>query len=199
MGDPVAEAKFTKSLSNRASENAALKVLLTDRRFQAIDSETRWHLLSLIGVSRDAGYGARTFDAVMTPRPVEPLTKANIGQHLEGMRLIEMKATRKPIEDARLNNFFFGATDNEFRMARDLGRRYLFAFVVLNETNRYGRPFAVLLTLEQLDERTGSKRTQYQVNLRRDIPEGAVSQEVVVLGEPDPDLRMVAEEGEAYR
>lgn len=34
------------------------------------------------------------------------------------LTLLEMKATRAVIKDAALNGFFFGATDNEFQMAR---------------------------------------------------------------------------------
>ena len=43
--------------------------------------------------------------------------------------------------------------------------RFRFAFVVLNSANIYGKPFAVLLTLQELEHRTRSKRIQYQVNL----------------------------------
>jgi hypothetical protein len=36
---------------------------------------------------------------------------------------------------------------------------------VLNSANAYGKPFAVLLTLSELEHRTRAKRIQYQVNL----------------------------------
>ena len=39
-------------------------------------------------------------------------------------------------------------------MAVALGEKYRFAFVVLTDVNEYGRPFAVLLTLEELERRT---------------------------------------------
>jgi hypothetical protein len=100
----------------------------------------------------------------MTPEPVVPITIANIAEHLASIRLVEMKSTRKPIKDANLNGFFFGATEREYAMAAALGDRYLFAFVVLNSLNVYGRPFAVLLTLDQVERRTRAKRTQFQVN-----------------------------------
>src|SRR5205823_3367534 len=88
-------------------------------------------------------------------------------------RLVEVKSTRKPIKDANLNGFFFGATEREYAMAAALGDRYLFAFIVLSSVNNFGRPFAVLLTLDQVVERTRAKRTQFQVNFRtqmRDEP-----------------------------
>lgn len=54
-------------------------------------------------------------------------------------------------------------------MAKELGSKYLFAFIVLNDENDYGAPFAVLLPLEDVELRTRAKRIQYQVNFRSDI------------------------------
>ena len=54
-------------------------------------------------------------------------------------------------------------------MAKALGPRYCFAFVVLNETNVFSKPFAVLLNLEEVEQRTRARRVQYQVNFRTDI------------------------------
>lgn len=58
-------------------------------------------------------------------------------------------------------------------MAQKLGDRFRFAFVVLNDKrdkkgnpNTYGRPFAVLLTHDELVARTQTKRVQFQVNLK---------------------------------
>jgi hypothetical protein len=105
----------------------------------------------------------------MTPTPSAPITLNNIDEAFPTLSLIEMKTTRKPIKNESLNNFFFGATEREYEMARTLGNRYLFAFVVLNGANEYGRPFAVLLTLEEVERRTRKSRVQYQVNFRTDL------------------------------
>lgn len=80
-----------------------------------------------------------------------------------------MKTTKKPIKDENLNGFFFGATEREYAMARALGDKYVFAFVVLNSVNVHNRPFFILLTLDQVEQRTRAKRIQYQVNFRSDI------------------------------
>ena len=69
-----------------------------------------------------------------------------------------MKTTRKPIRNEALSGFFFGATQREYDMAAALGDQYLFAFVVLNSENDYERPFAVLLSLEEVEARTRTKR-----------------------------------------
>ena len=108
-----------------------------------------------------------------------------------------MKVTKKPIRDETLNGFFFGATERERAMATKLGDKYRFAFVVLNEVNDHGKPFAVLLTLQELERRTRPWRVQYQVNFRTDmaIEEVASFHQLVILGEESdlerggPDLR----------
>jgi hypothetical protein len=86
-----------------------------------------------------------------------------------------MKTTKKAIKDENLNGFFFGATEREYAMARALGDKYVFAFVVLNSDNVHSRPFFILLTLNEVERRTRAKRIQYQVNFRSDII-------------PDPDV-----------
>jgi hypothetical protein len=160
--DPI----FGKSASNVRSELSAIELLLGDARFQVPDVETKKAILRLLPVSDDCSH--RTFDAVMTPDPRPPIDESNLAAHLDGLLLIELKATKKAIRNSALNGFFFGATKREYDLAAALGDRYLFAFVVLSSENDYGRPFFVLLTLEELEKRTRTKRIQYQINLRSD-------------------------------
>ena len=179
-------SKFTKSRTNRGTEKEGLSVLLRDRRFQVVSLPTKRRLLDLIGHTGD--FGIQTFDAVMTNRPQPPLDETNIEANFSELRLIEMKTTRKPIQNAALNGFFFGATERERAMAAALGDRYLFAFVVLNASNSFERPFAVLLSLEDVEARTRPWRVQYQVNFKTDLeapPVGAKN--IVILGD-DADL-----------
>ena len=161
------ELKFGKSRSNRRVENAGLALLLQDPRFQAVDTPTKRLIIAQLPVKGD--FGIQTFDAVMTPSPVEPITRENVEGYLASLRLVEMKTTRKPIKDENLNGFFFGATEREYAMARALGDKYVFAFVVLNSDNFHNRPFFILLTLDEVERRTRAKRIQYQVNFRSDI------------------------------
>ncbi len=99
-----------------------------------------------------------------------------------------MKTTRKPIRDAALNGFFFGATERERAMARALGDRYRFAFVVLNDANVYGRPFAVLLPLDEVERRTREWRVQYQVSFRTDNVVGGDDQGQLILLGTEADI-----------
>lgn len=160
-------SKFTKSLLNQGVQKDGLGLLLTDLRFQVIDLLTKRRILQLIG--KPGAFGTQSFDAVMTPEPAPPITLNNVESAFPTLRLIEMKTTRKPIQNELLNGFFFGATEREYEMARSLGERYLFAFVVLSAANEYGRPFAVLLTLDEVERRTRKRRVQYQVNFRSDL------------------------------
>lgn len=165
---PAPEPILSASAKRYETETNGLSVLLEDKRMQALDLPTKRRILELLMVS--GAFRPQTFDAVMTAAPAPPLTIDNIEDHMHHLTLVEMKTTRAAIRNAALNRFFFGATDNEFQMAKALKSKYVFAFVVINDANDYGRPFFVLLTLEQLQARTRSSRIQYQINFRNDMP-----------------------------
>ena len=165
---PSPEPEPSASSKRLGTETDGLSVLLEDKRMQALDLSTKKRILELLMVS--GAFKPQTFDAVMTSSPAPPLTVENVEEHLASMTLVEMKTTRAPIRNAALNSFFFGATDNEFQMAKALKSKYVFAFVVINDHNEYGHPFFVLLTLEQLQARTRTSRIQYQINFRSDMP-----------------------------
>ena len=155
-----------KSKRNRVVEKAGLQdVLLKDPRFQAPSTETKKALLKALGLGDTKLYGPQSFDAIMLPQATELIDQTTLPRYLEQIVLVEMKTTKKPIKDAGLAGFFFGATQREYDLAAKLREKFRFAFVVLNSANAYGKPFAVLLTLSELEHRTRAKRIQYQVNL----------------------------------
>src|SRR4051794_35143507 len=161
------EAKFLKSLENKKTENIGLSFLQQDPRIQVISTLAKQAVLDALGV--EGAFGPQTFDAVMTPEPAEPIRVNNVGNHVQALTLLEMKTTRKPIKNANLNGFFFGATEREYELATHLGDRYRFAFVVLSDDNVYGQFFAVLLPLREVARRTRARRVQYQVNFKTDM------------------------------
>src|SRR5437764_3056511 len=108
------EAKFLKSMSNQRTQNRALRLLCTDRRFQVPDRATKVRIIEALPVQGE--WGVQTFDAIMTPTPAEAITSSNVEAHVSTLRLVEMKSTRKPIKDQNLNGFFFGATEREYAM-----------------------------------------------------------------------------------
>lgn len=150
------------------TQSDGIEVLLRHPLIQRPDPATKRQILELLYLS--GAFRSSSFDAILVEQGVPELTVGNVGTHINQVKLVEMKTTRAPIRNAALNGFFFGATDNEFYLAKALKDRYLFAFVVLSEDNDYGQPFFVLLTLEQLQARTRTSRVQYQVNFRNDMP-----------------------------
>lgn len=76
--------------------------------------------------------------------------------------LIELKTTKKKLID-NPKGFFFGATKNEFDLAKELGIYYRFCFVSLhNESKGY-----CVLTLDEVENLIKTKRIQYQINLKK--------------------------------
>lgn len=160
---PMRPPRLGQSKRNRGVEREAISLLLDrDARFQLPDRATKQALLAQLDA--EGSWSAATFDLIMTSTPRPPLISAALTSET-GIRLVEVKSTRKAIADARLGGFFFGATEREYALAEYLGSRFLFAFVILNSKNVYGRPFAVLLTLAELERKTRQRRVQFQVNL----------------------------------
>jgi hypothetical protein len=175
-------SKFEKSGINAGTEREGISLLLRDARFQLVTVATKRRILELIGIS--GAFGIQTFDLVMTTSAAPPITVETVDEFFPTLTLVEMKTTKKAITDKALRGFFFGATEREYAMAKALGPRYCFAFVVLNESNVFGKPFAVLLTLEEVEQRTKARRLQFQVNFRTDIEAEETSEEqVIVFGE----------------
>ncbi|QTN38696.1 hypothetical protein HZ996_05855 [Cryomorphaceae bacterium] len=75
--------------------------------------------------------------------------------------LIELKTTKKKLPN-NPRGFFFGATENEFDLARLMGRQFKFCFVSLHPESLGYK----LLTLEALESIIRTKRIQYQINLK---------------------------------
>ena len=175
-------SKFEKSGTNKRTEKEGVSLLLRDPRFQLVSLATKRRILELIGVS--GSFGTQTFDLVMTPTVAAPITPETVDEHFPTLTLVEMKTTKGTVTDQALRGFFFGATQREYTMAQELGSRYCFAFVVLNETNVFGKPFAVLLNLDEVEQRTQTRRVQYQVNFKTDInPDDTNEEHVIVFGD----------------
>ena len=172
-----------KSKRNRVVEKAGLNdVLLKDPRFQAPNLETKKAILVGLGLTDSKAYGPQSFDAIMTAQSSVVIHAQNTHEFLNDIVLVEMKTTKKPIKDSSLAGFFFGATQREYDLAAKLGDKFRFAFVVLNSNNIYNKPFAVLLSLQELEIRTHSKRIQYQVNLwsKKDAKDKTLSSITIV-------------------
>jgi hypothetical protein len=166
-------SKFEKSRRNHGVELRATGYVLTDPHFQQPPVAVKQEILRQLGLVGD--FTHRTFDLVKTAVPAPPLTVDIVGDHLDGLLLVEVKSTAARIEDTRLNGFFFGSTGTQFALAAACPERYRTAFVVMNPDNAYGQPFFTLLSPAELDARIRTKRVQYQVNFHSTMEEGSVT------------------------
>jgi hypothetical protein len=148
---------YSITLDNNKSEKEALSFLIeSDVNFLNPDKKSRKIIMELLSI--DKKY-ARAFDLILIPghtnlEQVIQLIK------VEDIILVELKTTKKKLTNLP-SGFFFGATESEFTLAKQLGSRYQFCFVSLhNESKKF-----VLLTLEELNKIIKTKRIQYQINL----------------------------------
>ena len=110
----------------------------------------------------------------MTEQPEEALSLSSLPQSMSGLTLIEMKTTAKPIKNTSLSGFFFGSSETQYTLATVAQHRLMWAFVVMNDDNNYGRPFFALLTTYDVQRATRSRRIQFQVNFKTaDMPEAS--------------------------
>jgi hypothetical protein len=148
---------YTITIDNNISEKEAISYLISsDINFINPDKESRKTVMNLLKM--DKKY-SRAFDLILIPGHTN-LEQIISLQNADNIILIELKTTKKKL----INNpkgFFFGATENEFNLASQLGDKYKFCFVSLHpETKSY-----VLLTLDELNSKIKTKRIQYQINL----------------------------------
>ncbi len=148
---------YTITLKNNTTEKEGIQYLRDqNKRFVLPDLEKRKEILKAFDLPNRY---SRTFDMVYIEHPVEDDTDFDVD--IKNIVLVELKTTKARLENNPYG-FFFGATENEFQLARRLGDQYKFCFVCLHpETESYK-----LLTLEELEDLIKNKRTQYQINLK---------------------------------
>lgn len=145
------------TLSNNATEKDAIQYLLSvDERFLLPTPESRKRIMEVLGI--DKRY-SRTFDMFMLPGYTNKDSEAVINDGAD-IILIELKTTQKFLPN-NPKGFFFGATQNEFDLAKQLCERYKFCFVSLHVDSLGFK----LLSLSELEKLILNKRTQYQINL----------------------------------
>ena len=150
---------FIITLSNNITEKAGVKYLLENHiGFFLPSKESKKTILSLLGLEIKF---QKSFDLVFIPSlDVDVLSDHLINTNFEELILIELKTTMKYLPN-NPKGFFFGATENEFEFARQLGDKFRFCFVSLHENSK---SFS-LLTLSELEAIIRNKRIQYQINL----------------------------------
>lgn len=148
---------YTITLENNKSEKEAISFLLSSNvNFLNPDKDSRKLIMEMLGIDRRF---SRAFDLVLIPgfTNLNEVIRLN---KTEEITLIELKTTKKKLENLP-TGFFFGATESEFTLAKQLGDNYKFCFVSIHEeTKKY-----VLLTLDELNKIIKTKRIQFQINL----------------------------------
>ncbi len=152
------KASYTITLNNNRSEKEALDYLLAENElFLLPDKVGRKQIMTLLGLDRSF---SRAFDLVMIKGRKRKDGNVITVTNPADVTLIELKTTKKKLPD-NPKGFFFGATENEFKLANKLGPQYKFCFVCLHQDKKS----YCLLTAKELSALIKTKRTQYQINL----------------------------------
>ena len=153
----MSEHSYLITLSNNRTGRAAIDYLLEqDCRYRTLDGASRGALMERLGIDRSF---ARAFDLVRLPEDRRDSSEIAIAD-VEELELVELKTTRKRLPDLP-KGFFFGATENEFALARMLADRFRFCFVCLHPETLG----SCLLTVAELEALIRTRRIQYQINL----------------------------------
>ena len=153
----ASERSYSITLSNNQTEKAAVAYLMdADSSFLNPSPTSRKRILEILGLP--SGF-SRAFDLFRVPGHLNSESEITLADGA-AITLIELKTTRKYLPDCP-RGFFFGATKNEFELARLLGDRFRFCFVCLHPESTGFH----LLSLEELEALVRTKRTQYQINL----------------------------------
>ena len=150
---------FIITLSNNKTEKEGFELVLSASRDLFVpDKHGRKQILELLGLDKKF---SRAFDLIRVKGANADSNTLPISNPKD-ITLIELKTTK-----ARLPNnpygFFFGATENEFNLAKLMGVQYNFAFVCLHLDCQSVK----FLTLAELNPLIQNKRIQFQVNLKR--------------------------------
>ncbi len=152
-------ASFVITLSNNITEKEGIKHLVANNKgFFEVDKNSKKKILSLLQL--DSKY-SRAFDLIHIPNLDNVKFDQNsIEAHLDDIILVELKTTKKYLPQ-NPKGFFFGATENEFNFAEQLGDRFKFCFVSLHKNSV---SFS-MLSLSELQGIIKNKRIQFQINL----------------------------------
>lgn len=153
----ASKKSYTITLSNNSTEKQAQDYLLKENpNFIMFDLEGRKAIMELMGIDKKFG---RAFDLIMVKghTNLEKVIELNDPSLIT---LIELKTTQKYLPELP-KGFFFGATENEFDLAKHFGDQYQFCFVSLHQDSLG----YALTTEKEMNKLVRNKRVQYQINL----------------------------------
>jgi hypothetical protein len=153
----ASKSSYSITLDNNITEKEGLSFLISSNiNFLNPDKESRKIIMELLSIDKKF---SRAFDLIMIPGHTN-LEEVIDLKRIEDIVLIELKTTKKKLVNLPYG-FFFGATESEFTLAKQLGDNYKFCFVSLHTESLNFK----LLTLTELNKIIKTKRIQYQINL----------------------------------
>lgn len=156
-GYVASDKSYSITLSNNRTEKAAIDYLMeADVGFLNPSAGSRKRILEILELPKTF---SRAFDLIRVPGRINSESEITV-EDRDSITLVELKTTQKHLPECP-KGFFFGATENEFNLAKLLGDRYLFCFVCLHPESAGFH----LLSLAELEPLIRTKRTQYQINL----------------------------------
>jgi hypothetical protein len=141
------------NLQNLSSENDGLKYLINQDSSLIVPTlDQKKKLLRIVG---KPNIYSRSFDLVR----IKASNFDSISS-TDDFELVEVKVTKKYLKDFP-KNFFFGMTQNEDLLLKELDGIFTLCLVSIHET----KPCHIFLTHKDLELLIKNKRIQYQINL----------------------------------
>ena len=154
----ASDHSYRITFNNNLTEKEGIDYVLSkDVLLRNPTKESRKELLNLLDLPKSF---SRAFDLILLP-PNKSGTSEITDESKSEITLVELKTTKKKLSN-NPNGFFFGATENEFELAKKMGDRYLFCFVCLHPESLSYK----YMNLSEVEEMTRTKRVQYQINFR---------------------------------
>ncbi|MBT8124766.1 MAG: hypothetical protein KJO81_08080 [Gammaproteobacteria bacterium] len=155
----ASKQSYEITLNNNITEREGLDfVLRQDKYLWNPSKESRKTLLNIFDLDKSF---SRAFDLIKVPQLNNGSEKLQILSKND-IKLIELKTTKKHLPN-NPKGFFFGATENEFKLAEMLGKQYMFCFVSLHPDTKS----LSYMHLEDMDQFIKSKRIQFQINFKK--------------------------------
>ena len=155
----ASDHSYRITFNNNLTEKEGIDYVLSkDALLRNPTKESRKELLNLLDIPKSF---SRAFDLILLP-PNKNCTSEVTVESKKEITLVELKTTKKKLATSP-NGFFFGATENEFELARMMGDQFLFCFVCLHPESLSYK----YMNLSEVEEMTKTKRVQYQINFKK--------------------------------
>jgi hypothetical protein len=146
------------TFSNNLTEKEGIDFVLSrDQLLRLPTKQSRKDILEILELPNSF---SRAFDLILLSTNIDGSSEITIESKSE-ITLVELKTTKKKLPNNPAG-FFFGATENEFKLARIMGDQYLFCFVCLHPDSMSFK----YMKLSEVEKMIRTQRVQYQINFK---------------------------------